>query len=69
MKKRIDAQIEYLKLGQKNLTLLSRISDLKETIILKECANKAHQKLNGQLQEKLSKYEDKAAHYRRKAVL
>ena len=68
MKKRIDAQIEYLKLGQKNLTLLSRISDLKETIILKECANKAHQKLNGQLQEKLSKYEDKAAHYRRKAI-
>ena len=31
--------------------------------------NKSHQKLNGELQTKLSKYEDKAAHYRRKAVL
>ena len=31
--------------------------------------NVEHQKLNGELQEKLSKYEDKAAHYRRKAVL
>ena len=31
--------------------------------------NKEHQKINGELQEKLSKYEDKVAHYRRKAVL
>ena len=31
--------------------------------------NVEHQKLNGELQEKLSKYEDKAAHYRRKGVL
>ena len=31
--------------------------------------NKEHQKTNGELQVKLSKYEDKAAHYRRKAVL
>ena len=31
--------------------------------------NVEHKKLNGELQEKLSKYEDKAAHYRRKAIL
>ena len=31
--------------------------------------NVEHQKLNGELQEKLSKYEDKVAHYRRKGVL
>ena len=34
-----------------------------------EKRNSEHQKLNGELQEKLSKYEDKAAHYRRKGVL
>ena len=34
-----------------------------------EKINNEHQKLNGELQEKLSKYEDKAAHYRRKGVL
>jgi len=34
-----------------------------------EKINNEHQKLNGELQVKLSKYEDKAAHYRRKAVL
>ena len=34
-----------------------------------EAINKHHQKLNGELQEKLSKYENKAAHYRRKGVL
>jgi predicted nucleic acid-binding Zn-ribbon protein len=28
-----------------------------------------HQKVNGKLREKLSKYEDKAAHYRRKGVI
>ena len=31
--------------------------------------NTAHQKLNGKLQEELSDYKDKAAHYRKKAVL
>ena len=31
--------------------------------------NKEHQKTNGELQVRLSQYEDKAAHYRRKAVL
>ena len=34
-----------------------------------EAINKHHQKINGELQEKLSKYEDKAAYYRRKGVL
>ena len=34
-----------------------------------EKINNEHQKLNGKLQVRLSKYEDKAAHYRRKAVL
>ena len=34
-----------------------------------EKINNEHQKLNGELQVKLSRYEDKAAHYRRKAVL
>ena len=31
--------------------------------------NRAHQKLNGELQVRLSQYEDQAAHYRRKGVL
>ena len=52
---REDAQVTQLSLEQ-------RISEL-------EAINKHHQKTNGQLQEKLSKYEDKAAHYRRKGVL
>ena len=52
---REDAQIEYLKQDKRIFNL--------------ENINREHQKLNGKLQEKLSKYEDKAAHYRRKAVL
>ena len=52
---REDAQVTQLSLEK-------RISEL-------EAINKHHQKLNGELQVKLSKYEDKAAHYRRKAVL
>ena len=52
---REDAQIQLL-------TLETRVIDLLKI-------NKSHQKLNGELQTKLSKYEDKAAHYRRKAVL
>ena len=52
---REDAQIEYLKQDKR--------------IFILENINREHQKLNGKLQEKLSKYEDKAAHYRRKAVL
>ena len=50
-----DAQINQLRLE-------NRISELLKIDLM-------HQKLNGELQEKLSKYEDKAAHYRRKAVL
>ena len=52
---REDAQIQILRLDK-------RIGEL-------AAINAEHQKLNGELQEKLSKYEDKAAHYRRKAVL
>ena len=43
--------------------------DAQVEILRLEKRNSEHQKLNGELQEKLSKYEDKAAHYRRKAVL
>ena len=50
-----DAQVQIL-LVEKRQKELTRI-------------NIGHQKLNGELQEKLSKYEDKVAHYRRKAVL
>ena len=52
---REDAQVEIMRRDQ-------RISEL-------EKINNEHQKLNGELQVKLSQYEDKAAHYRRKAVL
>ena len=52
---REDAQIQILRLDK-------RIGEL-------SAINAEHQKLNGELQEKLSKYEDKAAHYRRKAIL
>ena len=43
--------------------------DAQVEILRLEKRNSEHQKLNGELQVKLSKYEDKAAHYRRKAVL
>ena len=52
---REDAQIQILRLDK-------RIGEL-------SAINAEHQKLNGELQEKLPKYEDKAAHYRRKAIL
>jgi uncharacterized protein YijF (DUF1287 family) len=52
---REDAQIEHLRLTKKYAELLA--------------INEDHQKLNGELQMKLSQYEDKAAHYRRKAIL
>ena len=62
------------------IALVKEIEDLKkEMALVREDAqvqilrlekrNSEHQKLNGELQTKLSKYEDKAAHYRRKAVL
>ena len=43
--------------------------DAQVEILRLEKRNSEHQKLNGELQTKLSKYENKAAHYRRKAVL
>ena len=43
--------------------------DAQVEILRLEKRNSEHQKLNGELQVKLSKYEDKAAHYRRKAIL
>ena len=43
--------------------------DAQVQILRLEKRNSEHQKLNGELQVKLSRYEDKAAHYRRKAVL
>ena len=66
---REDAQIQILATEkvQKDLRELLR-ETVKELGNAKDL-NKSHQKLNGQLQEKLSKYEDKAAHYRRKAIL
>ena len=45
------------------------MKSLRRCISELKAINKHHQKLNGELQEKLSQYEDKAAHYRRKAIL
>ena len=52
---------------QKEIALVRE--DAQVEILRLEKRNSEHQKLNGELQEKLSKYEDKAAHYRRKAIL
>ena len=52
---------------EKELALVRE--DAQIEILRFEKRNSEHQKLNGELQVKLSKYEDKAAHYRRKAVL
>ena len=52
---------------EKEITLVRE--DAQVEILRLEKRNSEHQKLNGELQVKLSKYEDKAAHYRRKAVL
>ena len=43
--------------------------DAQVEILRLEKRNSEHQKLNGELQVKLSKYEDTAAQYRRKAIL
>ena len=43
--------------------------DAQVQILRLEKINNEHQKTNGELQVRLSQYEDKAAHYRRKAVL
>ena len=63
---REDAQIDILNQAKKHAdNIFEKDNRIKELEII----NKEHQKLNGELQVKLSKYEDKAAHYRRKAIL
>ena len=63
---REDAQIDMLNQTKKYAdNIFEKDNRIKELEII----NKEHQKLNGELQVKLSKYEDKAAHYRRKAIL
>ena len=52
---------------QKEIALVRE--DAQVEILRLEKRNSEHQKLNGELQVKLSRYEDKAAHYRRKAIL
>ena len=59
---REDAQVQIIAVEKVQINLRRRNLEL-------EAINKHHQKLNGELREKLSQYEDKAAHYRRKAVL
>ena len=66
---REDAQIDTLNQTKKYAdNIFEKDNRIKELSNAKDL-NKSHQKLNGELQEKLSKYEDKAAHYRRKAIL
>ena len=63
---REDAQIDILNQAKKHAdNIFEKDNRIKELEII----NKEHQKLNGELQIKLSQYEDKAAHYRRKAIL
>ena len=63
---REDAQVDILTQAQKYAdNIFEKDNRIKELEII----SKEHQKLNGKLQVKLSKYEDKAAHYRRKAIL
>ena len=50
---------------QYQIDLLTKDKRISELVNI----NVEHKKLNGELQEKLSQYEDKAAHYRRKAIL
>ena len=63
---REDAQVDLLTKDKKLADIVFKMDSRIEEL---EIINKEHQKLNGELQEKLSKYEDKAAHYRRKAIL
>ena len=63
---RENAQIDILNQAKKHAdNIFEKDNRIKELEII----SKEHQKLNGKLQVKLSKYEDKAAHYRRKAIL
>ncbi len=63
---REDGQIEILRL---NKLLTEAIFTREQRIRELEQISKEHQDQNGKLQKRLSQYEDKAAHYRRKAVL
>ena len=63
---RENAQIDILNQAKKHAdNIFEKDNRIKELEII----NKEHQKINGELQVKLSEYEDKAAHYRRKAIL
>ena len=63
---REDAQVDILTQAQKYAdNIFEKDNRIKELEII----NKEHQKLNGELQVRLSQYEDQAAHYRRKGVL
>ena len=63
---REDAQIDILDQTKKYAdNIFKKDNRIKELEII----NKEHQKLNGELQVRLSQYEDQAAHYRRKGVL
>ena len=66
---REDAQVEILRLEKRSNELRELLRETVKELSNAKDLNKSHQKLNGELQEKLSKYEDKAAHYRRKAIL
>ena len=66
---REDAQVEILHLEKLSNELRELLRETVKELSHAKDLNKSHQKLNGQLQVKLSKYEDKAAHYRRKAIL
>ena len=66
---REDAQVEILRLEKRSNELRELLRETVKELSNTKDLNKSHQKLNGELQVKLSKYEDKAAHYRRKAVL
>ena len=59
---REDGQATQLQLEKQLKHKDDRIRELEQI-------SKEHQDQNGKLQKRLSQYEDKAAHYRRKAVL
>ena len=68
LKKEADElMIKKIEHYEKELALVRE--DAQFQILRLEKRNSEHQKLNGELQVRLSKYEDKAAHYRRKAIL
>ena len=66
---REDAQVQILAAEKVQKDLRELLRETVKELSNAKNLNKSHQKLNGELQVKLSKYEDKAAHYRRKAVL